>query len=67
MTDLTSLTLAEARRGLANKTFTSLELTDAHLAAIEAAHALNAFVLEAPDRARAMAREGGIGDRRKGR
>ena len=57
MTDLTSLTLAEARTGLANKTFTSLELTDAHLKAIEAARALNAFVLETPDRARTMARE----------
>src|ERR1700682_2567910 len=56
MTDLTSLTLAEAREGLANKSFTSLELTDAHLAAIEAARALNAFVLETPDQARAMAR-----------
>ena len=57
MTDLTSLTLAEARSGLANKSFTSLELTDAHLKAIEAARALNAFVLETPDQARAMARE----------
>src|SRR6186997_692740 len=56
MTDLTSLTLAEARQGLANKSFTSLELTDAHLAAIEAARSLNAFVLETPDQARAMAR-----------
>ena len=56
MTDLTSLTLAEARSGLANKSFTSLELTDAHLKAIEAARALNAFVLETPDQARAMAR-----------
>ncbi|MGB6398495.1 MAG: amidase, partial [Bradyrhizobium sp.] len=57
MTDLTSLTLAEAKRGLANRNFTSLELTDAYLAAIEAARALNAFVLETPDQARAMARE----------
>ena len=57
MTDLTSLTLAEARDGLANKSFTSLELTNAHLSAIEAARVLNAFVLETPDRARAMARE----------
>src|SRR5690242_7853698 len=56
MTDLISLTLAEARGGLAKKSFTSLELTDAHLAAMEAARALNAFVLETPDRARAMAR-----------
>ncbi|MEW6147318.1 MAG: Asp-tRNA(Asn)/Glu-tRNA(Gln) amidotransferase subunit GatA [Bradyrhizobium sp.] len=57
MTDLTSLTLAEARKGLAAKTFTSLELTDAHLSAIEAARVLNAFVMETPDEARAMARE----------
>jgi aspartyl-tRNA(Asn)/glutamyl-tRNA(Gln) amidotransferase subunit A len=55
MTDLTSLTLAEAKKGLADKSFTSLELTDAHLRAIEAARALNAFVLETPDQARAMA------------
>ena len=57
MTDLTSLTLAEARDGLANKSFTSLELTDAHLAAMERARALNAYVLETPEQARAMARE----------
>src|ERR1700685_504218 len=57
MTDLTSLTLAEARDGLAKKSFTSLELTNAHLQAIEAARALNAFVLETPDHARAMARQ----------
>jgi aspartyl-tRNA(Asn)/glutamyl-tRNA(Gln) amidotransferase subunit A len=57
MTDLTSLTLSEARDGLAKKSFTSVELTDAHLAAIEAARALNAFVLETPDQARAMAQK----------
>src|ERR1700753_3583938 len=57
MTDLTSLTLSEARDGLAKKSFTSLELTDAHLAAMEAARALNAFVLETPEQARAMARD----------
>ncbi len=56
MTDLTSLTLAEARDGLARKTFTSVELTDAHLAAMERARALNAYVLETPEQARAMAR-----------
>src|SRR3982750_3189037 len=55
MTDLTSMTIAEAKAGLANKSFTSLELTDAHLAAIEAARSLNAFILETPDQARAMA------------
>src|SRR3981189_2362911 len=57
MTDLTSMTIAEARDGLAIKSFTSLELTDAHIAAIEAARALNAFVMETPDQARRMARE----------
>src|ERR1700749_2517410 len=57
MTDLISLTIAEARNGLAKKSFTALELTDAHLKAIEAARALNAFVLETPEQARAMARD----------
>ena len=57
MTDLTSLTLAEARDGLARKTFTSVELTDAHLAAMERARVLNAYVLETPEQARAMARD----------
>src|SRR6201982_4168568 len=55
MTDLTSMTIAEAREGLAKKSFTSRELTEAHLAAMEAARALNAYVLETPDRAREMA------------
>src|SRR5215468_7847245 len=55
MTDLTSMTIAEARDGLAKKSFTSRELTDAHLAAMEAARSLNAYVLETPDKARAMA------------
>ncbi len=55
MTDLTSLTLARAREGLATKDFTAAELTDAHLAAMERARGLNAFVLETPDVARAMA------------
>jgi aspartyl-tRNA(Asn)/glutamyl-tRNA(Gln) amidotransferase subunit A len=56
MTDLTRLTIADARSGLARKEFTAVELADAHLAAIERARALNAFVTETPDRARAMAR-----------
>jgi aspartyl-tRNA(Asn)/glutamyl-tRNA(Gln) amidotransferase subunit A len=56
MTDLTSLTLAEAREGLAKKSYTSLELTDAHLAAIDQAQTLNAYVLTTHDRAREMAR-----------
>jgi aspartyl-tRNA(Asn)/glutamyl-tRNA(Gln) amidotransferase subunit A len=56
MTDLTSLTLAQARDALRRKEFSATELADAHLAAIEKARALNAFVLETPDRAGDMAR-----------
>ncbi|MDB5521977.1 MAG: aspartyl/glutamyl-tRNA(Asn/Gln) amidotransferase subunit, partial [Tardiphaga sp.] len=61
MTDLTSLTLAEARDGLARKSFTALELTDAHLAAIEQARVLNAYILPTPDRARDMAKAADAG------
>jgi aspartyl-tRNA(Asn)/glutamyl-tRNA(Gln) amidotransferase subunit A len=56
MTDLTSLTLAQARDALRRKEFSAFELADAHLAAMAKARALNAFVLETPDRARDMAR-----------
>ncbi len=56
MSDLTSLTLAEARNGLKKKSFTALELADAHLLAMEKARALNAYVLETPERAAAMAK-----------
>ena len=56
MTELTSLTLAEARERLRKKAITALELTDAHIGAVAAARALNAFVLETPDVARARAR-----------
>jgi len=56
MTQLTSLTLAEARAGLAKKQFSAAELADAHLAAMERARSLKAFVLETPEKARAMAK-----------
>jgi aspartyl-tRNA(Asn)/glutamyl-tRNA(Gln) amidotransferase subunit A len=56
MTDLTSLTLAQARDRLRKKEITAAELTDAHIGAVEAARALNAFVKETPDQARDMAR-----------
>src|SRR5512132_1986147 len=55
MTDLTFLTLADARDRLRRREFSAAELADAHLAAIEKARALNAYVLETPERARAMA------------
>ena len=55
MTDLTSLTLADARDRLRRREFSAAELANAHLTAMEEARALNAYVLETPDRARAMA------------
>ncbi|KQT83414.1 Asp-tRNA(Asn)/Glu-tRNA(Gln) amidotransferase subunit GatA [Aurantimonas sp. Leaf443] len=56
MTELTALTIAEARDALKAKTFTAAELTDAYLSAIDAANdALNAYVKVTPDKARAMA------------
>src|SRR5262249_16763669 len=55
MTDLTSLTLADARDRLRRREFAGAELAEAHLAAMEQARALNAYVLETPDLARAMA------------
>ena len=56
MSELTALTLADARDGLKKKDFSAVELADAHVAAIEKARALNAYVLETPDRASAMAK-----------
>jgi aspartyl-tRNA(Asn)/glutamyl-tRNA(Gln) amidotransferase subunit A len=56
MTDLTSLTLAQARDALRKKEFSAIELTEAHLAAIERAAVLKAFVLPTPEQARTMAR-----------
>jgi aspartyl-tRNA(Asn)/glutamyl-tRNA(Gln) amidotransferase subunit A len=56
MTELTSLSLTQAVEGLKAKAFSAEELTRAHSAAIEAARPLNAFVLETPDHAIAMAR-----------
>jgi aspartyl-tRNA(Asn)/glutamyl-tRNA(Gln) amidotransferase subunit A len=53
---LTSLTLAEARDRLRKRDVTSVELTKAHLDAIAEARVLNAYVLETPDKALAMAK-----------
>jgi len=57
LTDLTRLSLADARKGLKDKSFTALELTDAYIGAIEAANpSLNAYVATTPEQARDMAR-----------
>jgi aspartyl-tRNA(Asn)/glutamyl-tRNA(Gln) amidotransferase subunit A len=57
MTDLTSLTLAQALDGMEKKRFSSAELTDAFLGAIEKANPhLNAFIVVTADQARAAAK-----------
>ncbi|MDK4733838.1 Asp-tRNA(Asn)/Glu-tRNA(Gln) amidotransferase subunit GatA [Rhizobium sp. CNPSo 3490] len=58
MSELTSLTIAEAREKLRAKEITALELTEAYIAAIDAANdRLNAYVKVTPDLARLMARK----------
>ena len=56
MSELTALTLAEARDGLKKKSFSAAELAGAHVLAIEEARALKAFVMETPEHAATMAK-----------
>lgn len=49
MTNLTHLSMSDALAGLKAKDFTALELTNAYIAAVEAARPLNAFITETPD------------------
>jgi aspartyl-tRNA(Asn)/glutamyl-tRNA(Gln) amidotransferase subunit A len=57
MTDLTSLTIAEARDKLASNEFTSVDLTNAYLGAIDAANSVfNAFITVTPEIALDMAK-----------
>ncbi|MGC0054586.1 Asp-tRNA(Asn)/Glu-tRNA(Gln) amidotransferase subunit GatA [Brucella pituitosa] len=56
MSELTALTIAEARDKLKAKAFTATELTDAYIAAIDSANdKLNAYVAVTPEKAREMA------------
>ena len=55
MSDLTDLSLSEARDGLLGKEFTSVELTQACIDAMDRAGALNAFVTPTADMALEMA------------
>ncbi|OWO92018.1 aspartyl/glutamyl-tRNA amidotransferase subunit A [Rhizobium esperanzae] len=58
MSELTSLTIAEAREKLRAKEITAIELTEAYISAIDAANErLNAYVKVTPDLARVMARK----------
>ncbi|MBA4012358.1 MAG: Asp-tRNA(Asn)/Glu-tRNA(Gln) amidotransferase GatCAB subunit A [Phenylobacterium sp.] len=56
MSALTSLTLKAALDGLADKSFSSEELTKAHVDVVAAAKPLNAYILETPEKAIEMAK-----------
>ncbi len=53
--ELTGLTIASARDALARGEMSARELAQAHIAAVEAARPLNAYLLETPERALADA------------
>ncbi len=55
MSDLTDLSLAEARDALVKKAVSAVDLAKAQIAAIEKARALNCFIVETPEQALAMA------------
>ena len=57
MTDLTKLTIAQARDGLKNEDFTAVELTQAYIKNMEAKRELNAFVCESTDKALEQAKQ----------
>ncbi len=57
MSELTHLTIDEALTGLKNKDFTAVELTQAHISAVENARTLNAFIVETPEIALKQAKE----------
>ena len=55
MSEIPDLTLSDLRDALKRRTVSSAEATRAYLDAIGAARELNAFVLETPEKAMAMA------------
>src|SRR5688572_16854872 len=55
MTDLTDLTIAQARDALAKRSCSALDLARDYIAAMERGRALNAYVAETPEQALAMA------------
>jgi len=57
MNAITDLTISEIRDGLARKQFSAVELTKAYLANMEKARGLNAYIVETPEKALAMAAE----------
>jgi aspartyl-tRNA(Asn)/glutamyl-tRNA(Gln) amidotransferase subunit A len=57
MTNLTDLTVADAREGLRRREFTAVELTDAYLKNMEEAQILNAYIAKTVSQARDMAKQ----------
>ena len=57
MSDLTKLTLAEARDGLAKKDFSATELAEAFIQVMQNGRELNAYITETPEVALERARE----------
>ncbi len=56
MTDLTDLTITDALKGLKNKDFTAVELTQEHVDAMTAAQDLNCYITETPELAMEQAK-----------
>ena len=56
MTDLTQLTLTETIKGLENKEFSSVEVTESYLKKMEEKRDLNAYITETPEKALEMAK-----------
>ena len=57
MTNLTHLTIEQALKGLDKKEFTAVELTQAHIKAMEKFRSLNAYIVETPEIALKQAAE----------
>lgn len=57
MSDLTKLTIAEARDGLAKKDFSATELAETFIQAMQGDRALNAYITQTPEVALERARE----------
>jgi len=56
MASLTDLTIAQLTEAMKKKEASAVEVTEAHLAKLDEHRALNAFITETPDKARAMAK-----------
>ncbi len=56
MTNLTALTIADARAKLKAREISAVELTNEYIAAIEKAKLLNAYIVDTPEQARAQAK-----------